>query len=152
MTILHVEKTQKATQRDNILWLLIQQMLEGWPKHRSLLMILKPFWQLKDDLTIEHSYITWSGRVSIPAVSISKYLQTLYNGHPGITKRQLRDCTSIYWPTINKVITNHIQSCVPCQPISNSQQKEQTIPLEVQESHGKHWELIYFYINVYDSF
>ena len=39
---------------------------------------------------------------------------------------------SKFWPNINKDIAKHVHSRVPCQTISNSQQKEQAIPIEVQ--------------------
>ena len=37
----------------------------------------------------------------------------------------------MFWPNINKDIAKHVHSCVPCQPISNSQQKEPAIPIEL---------------------
>ena len=81
----------------------IQQMLEGWPEHcRSLTMILRHFWQLKAYLFIKYSCMSWKDRFFIPVVLRSKCLQTLHNGHPGITKMHLRTCTSRYWPTKTK--------------------------------------------------
>ena len=44
---------------------------------------------------------------------------------------QLGTCTSMYWLTINREIANHVQSCVPCQTISNYQQREPVIQMEV---------------------
>ena len=73
-------------------------------------MILRHFWQPGDDLTIEHSFMTWKGRFFIPAFVRSKCLQTLHNGHKQ--------------DTINKEIADHGQRCVPCHTISNSQQKK----------------------------
>ena len=107
-------------------------MLEGWPEScRSLPIILRHFWLLKDDLGIENSCNTGKGSLFIPAVLRSNCLQKFHNGHPGITKIQLRVCTNLYWPTINKEIANHMNPHVPCQTISNSQQKEQAGPMDV---------------------
>ena len=36
----------------------------------------------------------------------------------------------MFWPNINKNLVKHVHLCVPCQPISNSQQKEPAIPIE----------------------
>ena len=65
----HVETIQKATREDQVLQMLMQQMMQGWLAHIKLLPVaLKPFWQLKDDLSIEHSYIAFQGRFYIPSV------------------------------------------------------------------------------------
>ena len=39
--------------------------------------------------------------------------------------------SSMFWPGISKQIAKYIQSCAPCQTISNSLQKEPTIPMDV---------------------
>ena len=63
-TLIHVqeEAIQKATREDQVLQMLMQQMMQGWPDHIKLLPVaLKPFCLLNDDLSIEHSCITFSG-------------------------------------------------------------------------------------------
>ena len=135
-----VEQIQKTTQRDNTFHLLIQQMLESWPENcKSPPMILRPFWQLKDDLATEHSCITSKGRLFINEILISKCLQTLHNSHPGITYMQLKAHTSMFWPPINKEIGDHVQSYVPCKIISNPQQKEPAMLMEIP---CRPWEII----------
>ena len=57
-----VEAIQKATREDQVLQMLMQQMRQGWPDHIKLLPVaLKPFWQLKEDMSIEHACFTFSG-------------------------------------------------------------------------------------------
>ena len=43
----------------------------------------------------------------------------------------LRAQSSMFWPGISKQIAEYIHSCAPCQTISNLQQKELAIPMEV---------------------
>ena len=91
-----VEAIQKATREDQVLEMLMQQMMLGWPHHIKLLPVaLKPFWQLKD-LSIEHSCITFQGRFYIPSVLRAGCLKTLHQGHQGIVKMKLRAQTSMY--------------------------------------------------------
>ena len=129
---IQVESIQKATQQDKTVQLLIQQVLEGWPEScRKLPEILRPFGQWRDDLSTEHSCITWKGRFFISITLRGHCLKPLHNGHPGVTKMTLRAKGSMFWPNINKIIAKHVHSCVPCQTISNSQQNEPTSPIDV---------------------
>ena len=124
MTSVHAEQIQKVIKGDKTLLFYIQLMLEDWSEHyRHPPMILRPFWQLKYDLDIEHSCITWKGMFFIPSVLRSKCLQAHPNVHPGITRIQLGACTGMYLPIIHNEIANHVQKCVPWQTIVSSQQK-----------------------------
>ena len=98
---IQVEPIQKATQQDQTLQLLVQQMLEGYPESYRKLPEL-PFWLWRDDLSIEHSCITWNGRFFIPIALRGHCLKALHNGHPGVTKMRLRAKGSMFWPNINK--------------------------------------------------
>ena len=62
MSRVQVKTIQKATQEDTTLQLLMQQMIKGWPKEgcRKLPDVLKPHWQFREHLTIEHSCIDCS--------------------------------------------------------------------------------------------
>ena len=128
-----IETIQKATQEYTTLQLLMQQKIKGWPKEgcRKLPDILKPYWQFREHLTIEHSCITWKGKFFIPIALSLNHLKVLHNGHPGENKMTLRAQSSMFWPGISKQIAKYIHSCAPCQTISNSQQKEPAIPMEV---------------------
>ena len=100
---IQVESFQKATQQDNTLHLLIQQVLEGQPKScRKLPETLRPFWHWRDDLSIEHSCISRKGSFFIPIALRGHCLKALHNGHPGVSKMTLRAKGSMLWPNINK--------------------------------------------------
>ena len=127
-----IAQIQKATREDQVLQLLMQQIMEGWPQHcKSLPVVLRPFWQLKDDLAIELSCVTYQGRFYIPSSMCKACLNLLHEGHPGIVKMKLRAQTSVYWIGLNKEIEDHILGCEPCQINSRSQSKEPVIPVEI---------------------
>ena len=116
---------------DPTLQLLIQQLMEGMPEHvRQVPNDLKPFWQLRDDLSIEHGCVLFQGRFYIPHAHRLHCLKTLHQGHTGLTKMRLRAQTSMYLIGIGKQIEDHVSYCEPCQICSRSQQKEPAIPLE----------------------
>ena len=127
-----IDHIQKSTREDQVLQLLMQQIMEGWPHYcKSLPVVLCPFWKLKDDLAFELSCVTYQGRFYIPSLMCKACLTLLHKGHPGIVKMKLRDQTSVYWIGLNKEIENHIVRCGPCQINSKSQSKEPVIPIEI---------------------
>ena len=127
-----VETIQQATKEDPTLPLIKKQLMEGLPEHvKQVPRDLKPFWQLRDDSSIEHGCVLFQGRFYIPQALRSQCLKTLHQGHPGITKMRLRAQTSMYWIGIGKQNEDHVLHCVPCQTHSRSQQKEPAIPVEV---------------------
>ena len=79
---------------------------------------------MKDDLSIEHSCITFQGSFYIPSVLSASCLKALHQGHPDIVKMKLRAQTCMYLLGLNKEIENHVMHCEPCQVLSRSQQKE----------------------------
>ena len=107
-------------------------MMQEWLDHIKLLPVpLKPFWQLKEDLSIVYLYITFQGRFYIPSVLSASCLKALHQGHPGIVKMKLRAQTSMYWLVLNNEIENRVMHCEPCLVLSKSQQMEPAIPREI---------------------
>ena len=116
MSYVHVETIQKATREDQVLQMLMQQMMHEWPDHIKLLLAaLQQFWQLKDDLSIEHSCITFQGRFYISSVFMGSCLKAHHQGHPGVVKMKLRTQTSMHWLGFNREIENYVMHCEPCQ-------------------------------------
>ena len=69
MSHVQVEAIEKATREVQVLQLLIQQMMQGWSDHiKQLPEVLRPFWQIRNDLSIENSCVTFQGRFYIPSV------------------------------------------------------------------------------------
>ena len=64
LQLVHIKK---ATQEDQVLQMLMSKMIEGFPEHiKQLPVVLRPFWQIRDDLSIEHSCMAYQGRYYIP--------------------------------------------------------------------------------------
>ena len=131
---------QKATQEDQVLQMSMSKMIEGFPEHiKQLTVVLRPFWQIRDDLSIEHSYLAYKGRYYMPKAIREEALASLQIGHPGMLTMKLRAQQSMYWLGINKAIEDHVMSCDPCQVSSRSQQKEPIIPFEVP---NRPWQIV----------
>ena len=84
LQLVHIKK---ATQEDQVLQMLMSKMIEGFPEHiKQLPVVLRPFWQIRDDLSIEHSCIAYQGRYYIPKAIREQALTSLHIGHPGMLK------------------------------------------------------------------
>ena len=127
-----IAQIQKATREDEVIQLLMQQIVEGWPQHcKSLPVVLCTFWQLKDDLAIELSCMTYQGTFYIPSSMCKACPSLLHEGYPRIVKMKLTAQTSVYWIGLNKEIEDHILRCEPCQVNGKSQSKEPVIPIVI---------------------
>ena len=123
---LQLVHSKKATQENQVLQMLMSKMIEGFPEHiKQPSLVLRPFWQIRDDLSIEYSCLAYQGRYYIPKAIREQALASLHIGHPGMLKMKLRVQQSMYWLGINKDIENHEMSCDPCQVNGRSQQRNQ---------------------------
>ena len=123
---------QTATQEDQVLHMVMSKMIEGFPEHiKQLCVVLRPFRQIRDDLSIKHSCLAYQGRYYIPKAIREQALASLHIGHPVMLKMKLMAYQSMYWLGINKDIEYHVMSCDPHQANGRSEQKEPTIPFEV---------------------
>ena len=140
LSYIQVKSIQEAIKENQVLQLLMQQLMSEWPEHsKQLPVVLRPFWQLKDHLSIEHACITYEGRFYIPQVLREPCMKALHQGHPGMVKMKLRAKTSMYWIGINREIEEHVMQCEPCHVCSNFQQKEPAISMEVP---SRSWERV----------
>ena len=106
--------------------------MQGWPDSgKKIVPALKPYWPLRDDISVEDGLILLGSRVIVPESLRGNNLQQIHGGHFGIEKCKLRAKSCVYWPCIYKEIENLVNSCCVCQKYHNSQQKEPMIPTEI---------------------
>ena len=58
-------------------------------------------------------------------------MESLHQGHPGISKMCLRAKHSLYWSGIVQEIRDKVENGIPCQLVASSQQKKPAITTEV---------------------
>ena len=59
-------------------------------------------------------------RIVIPKSLQNEYLRCLYTGHFGISKCRARAKSTVYWPGIDKDITNLIGCCDRCRQVQHA--------------------------------
>ena len=71
--------------KDNELQALKNYISTGWPAKRSQIPVfLHPYWNFRDELTIESSILMKNSKVLIPESLKQKYLKQIHQGHQGI--------------------------------------------------------------------
>ena len=89
-------------------------MLEGWPQ-RGVDDSLKPFYQCKDQLTMDQGCLLWGTRVIIPLSLQARLLQELhYSTHLGMVKIKLLARSYVWWPRMDSNIEEIVRSCNEC--------------------------------------
>lgn len=111
-----------------------QTILSGWPSERSKCDIsLLNYWNFREELTVQDGLIMKNKRIIIPSSLRTEMLEKLHYGHAGIEKCRMRARDVLYWPGINKDISDMISKCAVCNENRNRQQKEPMIPHEVPD-------------------
>lgn len=115
------EEIRNYTRRDPTLSKVVRYTLDGWPRKLSEDEgTLKPFFNRKQELTLEQGIPMWGMRVVIPSRCRSAVLQELHEGHIGIVKMKSVARSYIWWPGIDEQIEKIAASCKTCQVVQNN--------------------------------
>lgn len=116
-------------QKDREMTTLKETIITGWPEdRRDCPNILLPYWNFRDEMTVYDGLILKNSRIVIPSSLRSALLQRIHAGHLGQEKCKERARTAVFWPGMNREITETIQSCEDCTMNQNSQQREPLKP------------------------
>ena len=116
---LNVSVIREESKKDPVLSKVILQTQLGWPHlDKYLEDVLKPFFKLSSQLSIEKGCLLYMSRVVIPASLQSKVLEILHEGHAGIVRMKLLARTSVWWPNISKDIETKCQFCSSCSVVN----------------------------------
>lgn len=91
------------------------QIAHGWPSSSaSVDNILRPYFQLCDELSVQQDYVFRGSCLVVPVMLRHTLVKLVYEGHQGIvrTKQLLREL--YWWPGIDYLVKEHIQTCQMC--------------------------------------
>ena len=117
------EDINKATKHDTILSQVSQYILQGWPNSMNgLPESIRPYYNRKDELTVEQGCVLWGIRVVIPEQFRERLLNQIHEEHPGICKMKALARCYLWWPTLDKDIKTKVKSCTICMAVRNTPQ------------------------------
>ena len=111
----------QETNKDEELQSLKHYISTGWPAKRSQIPVsLHPYWNFRDELTVESGILMKNSKVLIPESLKQKYLKQIHQGHQGIEACRSRAREFIFWVNINSDLKEMVEKCDICQSQQNS--------------------------------
>ena len=105
-----LDRVRTATQKDQELQLLAQQVKLGWPKKISEVDDkIKCYWSFREDIIAEDILVK-GHRIIV----LKDMLKQVHEGHFGMDKCKMCMSNCCYWPNINKEIEEMIRNCPTC--------------------------------------
>ena len=90
----------KAQTSDQTLSKVINFCQTKWPDELAVSAALKPYWKIRDELSVCKQLLLRGDRIVIPSCLQEDILQHLNQGHQGIVKCKLCARSSVCWPGI----------------------------------------------------
>ena len=111
-----IERIRTETVKDVELNTVKDIIFQGWPaSQKELPIVVKDYWNYRDELTLEAGIILKGSRVVIPKTIQEEILDKLHAAHQGTEKNKLRARSAVFWRNINKDIDELTKSCTVCQ-------------------------------------
>jgi hypothetical protein len=135
-----LHQIQVETNKDHNLKVLQRYILEGWPDKQSQLPLpAKPYWNYRDELSMEKGIILRGERILIPQSMQKEMLKRIHNSHLGIGKCQRRAKDLVFWLGMSSQIQDMISKCHICCSFQRNNPKQPLIP---HESPTQPWEKV----------
>ena len=110
------DEVLQETYKDKELQSLKHYISTGWPSKRSQIPVsLHPYWNFRDELTIESGILMKNSKVLIPET-----LKQIHQGHQGIKACRSRAREFVFWININNDLKELVEKCDLCQSQQNS--------------------------------
>ena len=112
-----------ATQNDRVLKAVLEYCHKGaWPDVNQLTPELKPYYDKRDELSIEDGVLLWGLRVIIPLKYRPHIMSELHSSHPGIVRMKGLSRIHVWFPNIDKYI-EEVRNCKECAEVTRQPAK-----------------------------
>ena len=132
MSTERLKQLEVQTLNDRTLQRVASYITQGWPKSRNHLSPeLKPYYNLRDELTVVNNLILKGNKIVISSTLIKEMKQILHTGHLGIEMTKSNARSTMYWTNIDKDINEMISNCNACQKYRNLNPREPLLSYEI---------------------
>ncbi|KAK3768906.1 hypothetical protein RRG08_060344 [Elysia crispata] len=107
------------TKKDPTLARVLQFTQNGWPSYVDE-ENLKPYFQRKEELTVESGVLQSGLRVIIPQKFRQRMLQELHENHQGMNKTKAIARSYVYWRNLVRDIEAIVNECEACAKVKNN--------------------------------
>lgn len=116
------EQLRNETQNDQVLKQVHEYCLNGkWPNH--ITPELKPYFDKRDELSIEDGILLWGLRVVVPLKYRCHVMRELHSSHPGIVRMKALSRIHIWFPNIDSHIEKEVRNCTQCAQVTRNPAK-----------------------------
>ena len=99
--------------------------LDGWPAKNKLSPEVRPYWNIKSELSVGDNVLLRSCRIVVPKCFQKETVDKIHTGHLGVHKCHLRANAAVWWPEMPKQISDAVKSCQEC--VKHSPQPSQPL-------------------------
>ena len=103
----------EGTKKDSLLVKVYECTSFGWPGSCPS-PGLKPFWNYRDEISLENGCLSWGRRVIIPLKFQKRLLEELHECHPGMCRMKALAMSFVWWPGIDLDIEDKGRLCHVC--------------------------------------
>ena len=109
------KQIRDATRTDPVLGRVLTFIKFGWPDGEVEDERLRPFFNKRQELTLEQDCILWGLRVVVPEELRAAVLAELHVAHPGVVRMKEVARSHVWWPNIDNAIADTVRQCASCQ-------------------------------------
>ena len=121
-----------ATQNDSEIQQVISLTRKGWPETgKNLSGSICEYFSARNEFSVVDGLLLYRNSLVIPISQRMEVLEKLHMSHQGLTKSKDFAAQCVWWPTINKDLTEKVQNCKFCQEYRPTQRREPLKPSEL---------------------
>ncbi|XP_063595036.1 uncharacterized protein K02A2.6-like [Penaeus indicus] len=129
-----LQKIQRSTLDDEVMNLLIERIVEGWPSSKeNVACQLLPYYNNRDGYSVQNGLIFKGERIVIPRELRPEIKEAIRLSHIGVEGclRRAREC--VYWPGMNPEVRQYVSQCETCNKYTDSQCKETLMTHDISD-------------------
>lgn len=124
-----LNQIRMETEADVCLKATREYVVNGWPLYKEDVQLAAlSMFPYRGELSVVDGLLVKGDRIVIPYSMRTELLETIHQGHFGITKSMERAKGSVWWPDINSDIKQMIAKCKSCLEKKPTQRKEPLLP------------------------